>query len=380
MTDLYFNNAFSKKPLQEIVDKMLPFLTAEFENSLTESEGAERARAEITNARAAIAGLMEAQPQEIYFVSSGTEANNWALKGTVYANRKSKNHVVLSAIEHFSVYQSAQFMQRDGIEVTFVPVSSEGFVDPDDIAEAIRPSTVVISVQSSSDEIGVIQNIARIASLKERFPDVLFHTDAIQFICYEDFSVRNHRFDLVSLSCNAIYGPPGIAALYIRNGTRITPLLHGGMQEDGMRPGLQSIALIAGFGEAAQMNLLRKKDWKEKLLPLQQSLFEACDDSHVLITGSRTCRTADNIHFAADVDGEALLTLLLSDGIRASSGSTCYQYAQKESHVLKALGFSIEHARGSVLFTLSKDHDQESVKVLIESLQRALQHLRKVKA
>ena len=377
--NLYFNNAFSKQPSTEVVQKMLPFLRDEFENPLTESEAADRARAQLLSARQNVADLMKASPDEIYFVSSGTEANNWALKGAAYANKK-KNHLVISAIEHFSIYQTAQFLERQGFEISFVAAAPDGFIDPDDLKHSIRPSTVLLSIQSASDEIGVIQNMDRIASLKKEFEDVLFHTDAIQFLCYEQLPLDRIPLDLVSLSSNALYGPSGVAALFVRKGCRIVPLLHGGMQEEGMRPGLQSIALLAGFGEAARLNAIHKDDWKQSLAALQERCFQAMDSLSIPVTGSKSCRLVDNIHITADVDGEALLTLLLSEGIRASSGSTCYQFAQKESHVLKALGLDVNRAKGSLLFTLSKDHDRESVDRFLNIFGDALKHLRKIKA
>ncbi len=379
MKNLYFNNAFSKQPLPEVVERMLLFLGECFENPLTESDQAERVRQEIRQARESVAALLQSRPEEIYFVSSGTEANNWALKGIAYAHQKTGNHLVLSTVEHFSVYQSAQFLQRQGFEVTFVPVTPEGFVDPDALAGAIRPATVLVSIQGASDEIGVIQNLDAIASLKTRFDTVLFHSDAIQYLCYEELPLQRIPLDLVSITSNALYGPSGIAALYIRAGTRILPLLHGGMQEEGFRPGLQSTGLIAGFGQAARINGERKETWKQRLAGLQEKCFEAMDRYNVSVTGSRSCRVVDNIHVLADVDGEALLTLLVSEGIQASTGSTCYQYAQKESHVLKALGMNPGQVRGSLLFTLSKDHEQESIEALMDCFGRMLAHLRNVK-
>ena len=379
MKNLYFNNAFSKQPLPEVIERMLPFLRDHFENSLTESDQAERIRQEVQEARESVALLLQAHPKEIYFVSSGTEANNWALKGAAYAHQKSKDHLIISSIEHFSVYQTAQFLERQGFEVTYLPVTREGFVDPDQIAAAIRRSTGLVSIQGASDEIGVIQNLDAIAALKQQFDDVLFHSDAIQYLCYEDLPLQRIPLDLVSISSNALYGPAGIAALYIRSNTRIFPLFHGGMQEEGLRPGLQSTALIAGFGQAARMNREQKGTWKQQLARLQEKCFEAMDFWDVPVTGSRSCRVVDNIHTLTDVDGEALLTLLLSEGIQASSGSTCFQYAQKESHVLKALGMNPEQVKGSLLFTLSKDHNQESTEALLDSFGRTLTHLRTVK-
>ncbi len=236
-----------------------------------------------------------------------------------------------------------------------------------------------MSVQAASDEIGVVQNFPAIAALKKQFPDVLFHTDAIQFVCYENLDLRTTPFDLVSLSSNAIYGPPGIAALYIRTNTRLAPLLHGGMQEEGLRPGLQSIALAVGFGKAAEINLQLKEVWKANLLRLQQSLFDKMTVLGVDVTGSQASRLADNVHLVFDVDGEALLTLLLEKGIRASSGSTCYQYAQKESHVLKALGISPDKARGAVLFTLGAEQLAEDIQILEAAVEETLRHLRRLK-
>lgn len=375
---LYFNNAFAKQPLEESVAAMQPFLRAEFENPLTESEGGDKARNAMDQARASVADLIGANAAEIFFVSSGTEANNWALKGAALANRK-KNHIVLSSVEHFSIYQTAQFLQKQGLEITVIPAGKDGLVDPADVAAAIRYTTALVTIQASSDEIGVAQDVSAIASLKSRFPEVLFHTDAIQYLCYESLDVRAHPFDLVSISSNALYGPPGVAALFVRDGTRLIPLLHGGMQEEGRRPGLQSIALIAGFGKAAEMNRIRKAAWKEQLCQLQLGLLEALDHLGVPVTGSRSRRSVDNVHAIADVDGEAVLTLLQEEGIQATSGSTCYQYAQKESHVLQALGYGREETRGALLWTLGIDHTVREVDFLANALGGILKHLRTMK-
>ncbi len=377
MSSLYFNNAFSKQPLPDVVAAMQPYLRDEFENPLTESDGAERIRSMIQKARESVAACIHAKPGEIYFVSSGTEANNWALKGAAW--NRGKNHLVISAVEHFSVYQTAEFLRRQGFDLTIIPVDSSGFVDPADLARAVRSSTFLVSVQSASDEIGVIQNAQEIAAIKRRFPDVLFHTDGIQFVCYETLDLRQLPFDLVSLSSNALYGPPGIAALYIREGTRIQPLMHGGMQEEGMRPGYQAPFLVAGFGKAAEISLFRKSRWKERLLDLRQTLYLLFDRLGVPVIGSRQQRLADNILAIADVDGEAILTLLLERGVRASSGSTCTQYAQKESHVLKALGITPESARGAILFTLGVDQTENEISLLCFTFEEALTHLRRLK-
>jgi cysteine desulfurase len=186
-------------------------------------------------------------------------------------------------------------------------------------------------------------------------------------------------FDLVSISSNAIYGPPGVAALVVREGTRIVPLIHGGMQEGGMRAGLQSIANIVGFGKAAEINKNLKQQWKHQLSEIQQKLFRCFDDLGVSITGSRKNRLCDNIHVLIDVDGEALLSLLLADGIRASTGSTCYEYAQKESHVLKALGIDADAARGAILFTTGIDVSAKDVDHVCEIVTANVKHLRKLK-
>jgi cysteine desulfurase len=376
---LYFNNAFSKRPHPDVIQSMLPFIGDEYENPLTESEGAERARAALNLARKQIADLIHARSSEIFFVSSGTEANNWALKGLAQAWVGKKDHLVISAIEHFSVYQTAQFLNRHGCKVTVIPVDHEGLINADDIANAILPSTFMISVQSASDEIGVIQNIQSLSYLKQRFPEVVFHTDAIQFICYEDLNLQLMPFDLVSISSNAIYGPSGVAALFVREGTRIVPLIHGGMQEDGMRAGLQSMANIVGFGKAAEINKDSKPKWKQQLSGIQNQFFRCFDELEIPITASRKNRVCDNIHVLIDVDGEALLSLLLAEGIRASTGSTCYQYAQKESHVLKAIGIDADNARGAILFTPGIDVSVQDVNQVCRSLRTNVQHLRKLK-
>lgn len=376
---LYFNNAFSKRPLEEVIQNMLPFINQDYENPLTESEGAERARSALDVARKQVADLVHAKSSEIVFVSSGTEANNWALKGLAQVWSGKKDHIIISAIEHFSVYQTAQFLSRHGCNVTIVPVNSEGIINTDDIAKTILPSTFAVSVQSASDEVGVIQNLQALSNLKKRFPEVLFHTDAIQFVCYEDLDLQQMPFDLVSISSNAFYGPPGVAALFVREGTRIVPLIHGGMQEGGMRAGLQSIANIVGFGKAAEINKNLKHKWKQQLSEIQQKFFRCFDGLEVRITGSRNSRLCDNIHVLVDVDGEALLSLLLAEGIQASTGSTCYEYAQKESHVLKAMGIDADAARGAMLLTAGIDVSAEDVDHVCRVVSKSVKHLRKLK-
>jgi cysteine desulfurase len=376
---LYFNNAFSKRPLDEVVHTMSPFMAHQFENPLTESEGSERVRDALQIARAQVAGLINAMPEEIYFVSSGTEANNWALKGLAHAWSGKKDHIIISAVEHFSIYQTAQFLNRHGIKTSIVPVDRDGRVDPESIAKEIQAQTFLVSMQCASDEIGVIQEHQEVAKLKSQFPDVIFHTDAIQFLCYEELDVKRQAFDLVSISSNALYGPPGVAALFIKEGTRIVPLIHGGMQEDGLRAGLQPIANIVGFGKAAAIAKYSHASWKVQLSGIQKSMFQKIKELEIPITGSVKYRTVDNIHFLADVDGEALLSLLLEDGISASTGSTCYQFAQKESHVLKALGITNDQARGAILFTTGIDVTESDVNLAIASLERNLKHLRSLK-
>jgi cysteine desulfurase len=376
---LYFNNAFSKRPIQEVAKSMQPFLSERFENPLTESEGGEHARNAIETARTNVASLLNAKPNELYFVSSGTEANNWALKGLAYAWQGKKDHIVISAVEHFSVYQAAQFLNRYGIKVSIVPVDHQGKVDPDAVAKAIQPSTFAVSIQCASDEVGVIQDYQSISKLKSNFPDVVFHTDAVQFVAYEELNLQKESFDLVSISSNAIYGPAGVAALFIRAGTRIVPLIHGGMQEDGLRAGLQSVASIVGFGKAAEITKESRKQWKSLLAELQKNLFKKFEELDLPITGSKTDRLVDNFHGIVDVDGEALLSLLLEDGISASTGSTCYQFAQKESHVLKAMGIDNQSAHGAILFTTGIDVASEDLDITTESLAKNLKHLRSLK-
>lgn len=376
---LYFNNAFSKQPLEESAVAMQPYLRGEYENPLTESEGAETIRAAMSAARASVSALVGAFADEIRFVSSGTEANNWALKGVAAASPRSSKHIIISAIEHFSVYQTAMYLRKEGVDLTVLPVDRQGRVDPDDIARAIRAGTILVSVCAGSDEIGVIQDLAAVSELKRRFPDVCFHTDAVQYLCYENLDTRSLPFDLVSLSSNALYGPAGIAALFVRRGARLIPLLHGGMQEEGMRPGLQSVALIAGFGAAAEANRTQKALWREELQNWQNGMFALFDRLAIPVTGTRAPRLVDNVHGIVDVDGEALLTLLLEDSIRASTGSTCYQFAQKESHVLQAIGLNKEHARGAILFTGSIYENGQSNARLAECLEESLLSLRALK-
>lgn len=379
MTPIYLNNAFAKRPLPQVVDAMQPYLRDSYDSPLTESGGGEEARTVLSRARSSVAALLNARAEEILFVSSGTEANNWALKGAVHAARGGAKHIVISAIEHFSIYQTALYLQKHGIEVTIVPVDSQGRVDPEEVSRAIKQDTVIVSILAGSDEIGVTQDLKKLSELKLRHPQTLFHTDAIQYLCYEPLDVCALPFDLVSISSNALFGPAGIAALFVREDTRLTPLFHGGMQEDGMRPGLQSLPLVSGFGAAAAVNLVQRATWKTQLMEWRDDAYKLLRRLNIPITGSSENRLVDNIHGIVDVDGEALLTLLQEDDIFASTGSTCSQYAQKESHVLKSLGLTSEQARGAILFTGSIYVDQQDQRRFSEAFEEALNSLRALK-
>lgn len=378
MKHVYMDNAAATKTDPRVVEAMLPYLTETYGNPASLHQWGERAKEDVESARAQVAALIGARPVEIIFTASGSEANNLAVKGISGARVKKGRHIVISAVEHFSVLQAAKRLETAGWEVTVVPVDEHASVDPDDVVSALRDDTVLVSIMHANGEVGTVQPIAEIAKLvRER--GAAFHTDAVASAGVIPVDVDELGVDALSLSANALYGPKGAAALYVRKGVRVTPLVDGGIQEGGRRAGTENVAGIIGMGVAAQLAAAGMESGSQKLVILRERLVAGilARIDHSRLNGHPTKRLPGNAHIGIEyIEGESMLIMLDMAGIAAASGSACTSRALKASHVLAAMGVPPEKIHGSLLFSLGRENDEADVDYVIEALPPIVEKLR----
>ncbi len=364
--------------LPEVVDAMLPFLKEQYGNpSSMHSLGADVTDA-IDQAREMVAALINAKPQEVFFTSGGTEANNWALKGILQANRARGNHIVTSSIEHFSIMHAIKALENQGAEVTRLPSDKYGMVDPADVEKAITPRTVLISIMHANNETGTIQPIAEIGRIA-RSHKIPFHTDAVATVGALPVDVEGLNADLLSLAANPFYGPLGVGALYIRKGVKIAPLMDGGIQEGGFRAGTENVLGIVGMGKAAEIAAGELEARMAHLVPLRDRLIIEITGAmeEVDLVGHPTIRLPGNASLTVKyVEGESMLLFLDMEGIMIASGSACISRSLKVSHVMLAMGMDAATAQGSLLFTLGRDNTDDDVDVVAKVLPPIVQKLR----
>ena len=337
-------------------------------------------KAAVDKAREHVAGLVSATPDEIYFTSGGTESDNWAIKGAAYAHEPKGKHIVTTAIEHHAVLHSCQFMEKQGFEVTHVPVDSYGMVSPDDVAKAIRDDTILVTIMHANNEVGTIQPIAEIGKIT-RARGVPFHTDAIQTVGKVPVDVDELECDMLSLSGHKFDGPKGVGALYIRKGTRIEPFMHGGGQEKKKRAGTVNVPGIVGIGKAAEIAAGRIEREMARVAALRDRLrdgmLEQVPDVH--FTGHPTQRLPGNAHFCVEgVEGEAMILCLSMNRICVSSGSACTTGSLDPSHVLLAMGLPPEMAHSSLRVTLGSQSAEAHVPYFLDQFPRIVKRLRRM--
>lgn len=373
-----FDHGSATQPLPEVVESMMPFLRDNYGNPSSMHVLGQQAKAALDKARAQVAALINAEPDEIIFTASGSESNNFALKGVAFGNRKKGDHIIVSAIEHFSVLQAAKSLEKLGYQVTQIPVDKDGLVDPDEVKKAITDKTILVSIQHANPEIGTIEPIEEIGKIA-REKGVLFHSDAIQTAGIIPVDVKKLNVDFLSLAANAFYGPKGAAALYIRKGARINPLIDGGTQEGGRRAGTENMLGIVGMGTAAE---LAARDMDKRIAhvqPLRDLMIQLIEEKidHVYLHGHRTQRLPNNVNVGFEfIEGESILLFLGMSHIIASSGSACTSKALKASHVLLGIGQSHAIANGTILFTLGIDNTEEDVRLLGDKLPSIVDRLR----
>jgi cysteine desulfurase len=345
------------------MEAMLPYLSNRFGNPSSIYSIARESKKIIESARETVARALGAEPNEIYFTSGGTESDNWALKGVSFANRKKGDHVITSAIEHHAVLYPAQYLEKQGFRVTYLPVDATGLVDPGMLEDSITDKTILISIMTANNEIGTIEPVREIGSIA-RDHGIPFHTDAVQAVGHIPLSVKDDKIDLLSLSAHKIYGPKGMGVLYIRKGTKIDPLLHGGGQERNRRAGTENLAGIVGLATALDLALHTMKDEAERIRSLRDRLIHGLLNSvpNTRLNGHPTRRLPGNVNVSVEfVEGESMLLLLDGYGICASTGSACTSGSLEPSHVLMAIGLPHEIAHGSLRFTLGEGNTGEDV-------------------
>jgi cysteine desulfurase len=339
-----------------VLDAMLPFFADNFGNASSIHSSGQRGRSAVDAARDSVAALIGAKTAEIVFTSGGTEADNLALFGSVAASNHSRKHIITTAIEHHAVLNAAQALEKQDIDVTYVPAVASGIVDPQDVRRALRPETILISVMHANNELGTIQPIEEIGRIAAE-ADVYFHCDAVQSAGKLPLDVNRLGVDLLSISAHKIYGPKGVGALYVRAGTPLEPQFHGGHHERDRRPGTENVPGIVGFGKAAELASVRLTTDSARIESLRDRLEEMLLNSlaSVRVNGDRSRRVPNttNLAFTA-AGGEALVIALDLQGVACSTGAACSSGAVEPSHVLLAIGLSPDEARSSLRFSLGR--------------------------
>ncbi|MEO0114440.1 MAG: IscS subfamily cysteine desulfurase [candidate division WOR-3 bacterium] len=380
MAKIYLDHSATTPLHPEVKQAMEPYLTEAFGNPQSLHSFGNTAKQAIEEARSKVAQLIGAQPEEIYFTASGAESNNFALKGIAWAYREKGNHIITSAIEHHSVLYSAKTLSKWGYEITTVPVDKYGIVDPDTVRKAIKKTTILISIMHANNEIGTIEPIKEIARIAQEHK-IPFHSDGVATVGQIPVNVDDLGISALSLAGHTFYGPKGAAALYLRKGTRIMPLIEGGVQEGGRRGGTENVAGIVGLGKAcelAQREMVKRIEHTQRLRDrIIQELPAKIERTY--LTGHPEKRLPNHASFCIEfIEGEAMLLFLDDEGIAAASGSACTSRALKASHVLLALGIDHALAQGSIVFTLGKDNSDSDIDALLTKLPPIVERLRQM--
>ncbi len=377
---IYVDHAATTAVKKEVLDAMIPYYTEKYGNpSSIYSIGRESKKA-IEEARDKVAAAISAQPKEIFFTGSGTEADNWAIKGVAYANRQKGKHIITSAIEHHAVLHTCQYLESDGFEVTYLPVDENGLIRLDDLKKAIRPDTILITIMFANNEIGTIQPIAEIGQIAKEHK-IYFHTDAVQAMGNVHINVEEMNIDLLSMSSHKFYGPKGIGALYIRKGTKIISFMHGGAQERGRRASTENVAAIVGFGKAIELATSNMDEYNKKLTAFRNRTIDEIQKRvpFIKLNGDRYKRLPGNVNFSFSfIEGESLLLMLDMKGIAASSGSACTSGSLDPSHVLLAIGLPHETAHGSLRISYGDENTNEDVDYILETIPPIVERLREM--
>lgn len=375
MDRIYMDYAATTPADPRVVEAMLPYFTEKFGNSATLYSIGQEAEAALEDCRRKVAKTLGVKASEIFFTSGGTESDNLALKGIALA--RGSGHIITSRIEHHAVLHTAEWLEKQGFRVTYLPVDKYGIVSPESVNEAIKDDTILVSIMHANNEIGTIEPIEEIGKMCRK-RGVCFHTDAVQTVGKIPVSLKN--IDLLSSSGHKIYGPKGIGLIYIRKGTKLEPLIHGGGHEHGMRSGTENIAGIVGYTKALELACKEMKSESKKLWQFNKKLVEGLSKiSDSWLNGHPEKRLPGNVHFCFSfIEGESLVLLLDQKGIEASTGSACSSKSLKPSHVLTAIGLKPEEAHGSLRLTMGRFTKEEDVDYVLKELPGIVERLRKI--
>lgn len=375
---IYMDNAATTRVTEPVFEAMRPYFGEIYGNPMSVHSFGREARKGVEEARRQVAAALNAEPSEIYFTGCGTESDNWAIRGAAYANLRKGKHLITTQIEHHAVLHTCEQLEREGFNVTYLPVDEFGVVRMDALKAAIRPDTTLISVMAANNEIGTIQPIEEIAKLaKER--GILFHTDAVQAIGSLPFDVKAMGIDLLSLSGHKFHAPKGVGALYIRNGVRLQRLIQGGAQERTQRAGTENVASIVGLGKAIALAAENIDRHNAQLTAVRDRLIDRilAEIPYTRLNGHRTQRLPGNCNISFRfIEGESLLLALDLKGIAASSGSACTSGSLDPSHVLLAIGLPHEIAHGSLRLSLSEENTIEQADRVVDALKEIVARLR----
>ncbi len=377
---VYVDHSATTPVRREVLDVMIPYFIDNFGNASTVyAEGRETKKA-ISLAREQVAKAIGAGVQEIFFTGSGTEADNWAIRGVAHANKAKGNHIITTAVEHHAVLHTCQALEKEGFEVTYLPVDEFGMVSAEDVRKAIKDTTILVTIMTANNEIGTIMPIEEIGKVTKD-AGVIFHTDAVQAIGMMEIDVNKMNVDLLSMTGHKFYGPKGSGALFIRKGIKVAPFITGGAQESNKRAGTENVPAIVGLGKAIELATADIKAHTERLGAMRDKYIERilAEIPYTRLNGHPTQRLASNANISFEfIEGESLLLMLDMQGISASSGSACTSGSLDPSHVLLAIGLKHEIAHGSLRVTFGDANTMEDVDRIVEALKTIVSRLREM--
>lgn len=380
MKRVYMDNAATTALRRDVLDAMMPYLTDIYGNPSSLHYFGQEAHKAVENARHQVASALNAEDNEIVFTGCGTEADNMALKGIAEKYQSKGKHIITSSVEHHAILHTCEYLEKHGFEVTYLPVDEYGMVKAEQVRDAIRSDTILVSIMFANNEVGTIMPIKEIGAVC-REKGVFFHTDAVQAVGHVAIDVKAMNIDLLSLSAHKLHGPKGVGALYIRKGIVVPPLLHGGAQERRKRAGTENVAGIVGLGKAIEIACSDIEGTSKRMCYLRDKLINGIEASipEVKLNGHRTERLPSNVNFSIKyIEGESILLMLDINGIAASSGSACTSGSLDPSHVLLAMGMPHETAHGSLRLTLGDDTTEDDIDYVLEVLPEIVVKLRKM--
>lgn len=380
MKNVYMDYSATTPVKKEVLDAMLPYFSEHFGNPSSLYSIAQESKEALEKARGQVASLIGAKANEVFFTAGGSEADNWALEGVADALKDKGNHIITTKIEHHAILHTAEYLEKHGIDVTYLDVDAKGRVNPEDVEKAITDKTVLISIMMVNNEVGTIEPIKEIAEIAHNH-GILLHTDAVQALGNVPIDVDNMGIDLMSMSGHKIYGPKGVGALYIRKGTKISNFIHGGAQEMKKRAGTENLAGIVGFGKAAELAKENLESHINRVSELRDYFISEVTSKipDTIVNGSMEHRHPGNANISFEyIEGESMLILLDMNGISVSTGSACSSKSLTPSHVLSAMGIPVERIHGTLRFTIGDPTTKEDIDYVIEKLVEIVQKLREL--